>query len=324
MIEWWYGAHFASVPFEQVRNARRVAEGFDKIYGTLKVTMRSTSAVREAAAVGPALEGTFAEQVAQAIRAHVGPRKPGLEALDLTMPTLAVTGHSLGASLCALYVVENATKKILTNPTVCTFASPRVGNAAFTQAGAVDRAMGERLPGERAVARERLLAASTAPITAGSQTADSKRMLQVAVINESTAIDDATVQSFLPAFAQQWNEDRISIWPVLPSQLNFIPKGTAPASGTWWVVFLDDSDQADTLAYHDLTNDGFPISKVFVKTPQAEKASISVGATHEMCEMALDPWLNSAIRINREPSGRARSVIRWNLTTTAIRSTVCS
>ena len=57
---------------------------------------------------------------------------------------------------------------------------------------------------------------------------------------------------------------------------------------------MDNSDQADALAYHDLTNEGLPISKVFAKTLMQDKASISVGATHELCEMAVDPWLNSA------------------------------
>jgi hypothetical protein len=68
----------------------------------------------------------------------------------------------------------------------------------------------------------------------------------------------------------------------------------------WWVVFLDDSDQADALAYHDLTNEGLPISKVFVKTLLADKADVGVGATHEICEMAVDPWLNSAYQ---DPQG---------------------
>jgi hypothetical protein len=135
-IEWWDDAHIASVPFDQVPNAGRVAQGFDKIYKTLKVVPRS---IDEAAlAAGPdsaePLTGSFAEQVAQAIRFNVPHRKAGLEAMDETMPFLTVTGHSLGAALCTLYVVENALKKIINNPTVCTFASPRVGNAAFCAA----------------------------------------------------------------------------------------------------------------------------------------------------------------------------------------------
>jgi hypothetical protein len=119
-------------------------------------------------------------------------------------------------------------------------------------------------------------------------------MLQIATINESTAIADRDVQAMIPAFDAQWNKDLNSIWGVGSATLSWSPKGQQPASGSWWVVFLDDSDQADALAYHDLTDEGLPISKVFVKTIQADKGSVSVGATHEICEMAVDPWLNSA------------------------------
>jgi len=119
-------------------------------------------------------------------------------------------------------------------------------------------------------------------------------MPQIAVINESTAISDADVQKMIPAFDQQWNKDLRPIWGVDAATFNFIPKGRMPPAGSWWCVFLDNSDQADALAYHDLTNEGLPISKVFVKTLMQDKASISVGATHELCEMAVDPWLNSA------------------------------
>lgn len=119
-------------------------------------------------------------------------------------------------------------------------------------------------------------------------------MIQIAVINESTAIADGAVQGYLSAFTKQWNNDLKPVWGVDDVNFTFTPKGTPPQLGSWWLVFLDDSDQANALAYHDLTNEGLPISKVFVKTLQADNASISVGATHELCEMAVDPWLNSA------------------------------
>jgi len=119
-------------------------------------------------------------------------------------------------------------------------------------------------------------------------------MPRIAVINESTAITDADVQKLLPAFTQQWNTDLKPVWGVDTATFAFVPKGEKPAGGTWWMVFLDNSDQAGALAYHDLTDEGLPISKVFVKSILDDKASVSVGATHEMCEMAVDPWLNSA------------------------------
>ena len=125
-------------------------------------------------------------------------------------------------------------------------------------------------------------------------------MPNLAVINESTTISDGDIQTMLPAFGQQWNRDLEAIWSVEAATFTFVPRGQAPAAGSWWVVFLDDSDQAGALAYHDLTNEGLPISKVFVKTILSDKASVSVGATHEICEMAVDPWLNSAYQ---DPQG---------------------
>ncbi len=125
-------------------------------------------------------------------------------------------------------------------------------------------------------------------------------MPQIAVINESTAISDADVQNMVPAFEQQWNQDLEPVWGVEAASFSFVPSGQAPAAGTWWVVFLDNSDQANALAYHDLTNEGLPISKVFVTTILADGASVSVGATHEICEMAVDPWLNGAYQ---DPQG---------------------
>jgi hypothetical protein len=121
-------------------------------------------------------------------------------------------------------------------------------------------------------------------------------MIQIAVINESTvpSASDAAIKAMIAAFSQQWNNDLLPVWGVDQATFTFVPKGQSPAAGTWWVVFLDDSDQAGALAYHDLTNEGLPISKVFVKTIAADNASLSVGATHEICEMAVDPWLNSA------------------------------
>ena len=125
-------------------------------------------------------------------------------------------------------------------------------------------------------------------------------MPAIVVINESTQVADGDVEAMLPAFDQQWNQDLRSVWGVDAATFTFVPKSQPPAAGTWWVVFLDDSDQAGALAYHDLTNDGLPISKVFVKSILADKASVSVGATHEICEMAVDPWLNSAYQ---DPQG---------------------
>jgi hypothetical protein len=117
---------------------------------------------------------------------------------------------------------------------------------------------------------------------------------KIAVINESTAAQDLAIKSMMHAFGEQWNVDLRPVWGVDGATFTYFPAEQAPPSGAWWLIFLDDSDQANSLAYHDLTNEGLPISKVFVKTIFTDKTSLSVGATHELCEMAVDPWLNSA------------------------------
>jgi len=119
--------------------------------------------------------------------------------------------------------------------------------------------------------------------------------LHIALINESTLDGVApSIDAMLPAIASQWNSDLAPAWGLRRARFDLVPQGHAPRAGAWWVVFLDDSDQAQALAYHDLTNEGMPISKVFAKTVAQAGASLSVAATHEICEMAVDPWLNSA------------------------------
>lgn len=62
--------------------------------------------------------------------------------------------------------------------------------------------------------------------------------------------------------------------------------------GAWVMVFLDNADQPGALAYHDLTPDGLPQSKVFVKTTLENKDLVSVSASHELVEMLVDPAIN--------------------------------
>jgi predicted lipase len=44
-----------------------------------------------------------------------------------------VTGHSLGSTLATLFVMENDSRRRFEVGTLCTFASPRVGNLEFAR-----------------------------------------------------------------------------------------------------------------------------------------------------------------------------------------------
>jgi hypothetical protein len=69
-------------------------------------------------------------------------------------------------------------------------------------------------------------------------------------------------------------------------------KSTGFVKGAWAIVFLDTADQEGALAYHELTPDGLPISKVFVKTTIDDGELVSVSASHELVEMLVDPAIN--------------------------------
>src|SRR5947207_6817719 len=69
-------------------------------------------------------------------------------------------------------------------------------------------------------------------------------------------------------------------------------KSKGYVKGAWAVVFLDNADQPAALAYHDLTPDGLPQSKVFVKTTLDNHDLVSRSATHELIEMLVGPAIN--------------------------------
>ena len=66
----------------------------------------------------------------------------------------------------------------------------------------------------------------------------------------------------------------------------------APKRSDWQFVYFDDADTAGALGYHDLTHNGQPISKIFVKTTLANHELVSVTASHELFEMVIDPLAN--------------------------------
>jgi triacylglycerol lipase len=114
--EWWDDLHWDLVPFTQVPNSGKVAQGFFDIYSTYG-TMAPGQQQGTRASV------TFAADVAQAVA-------DGLQAgLDPALPTV-VCGHSLGAALATLLVADLTANTPL-KPQAWTFASPRVGDAIF-------------------------------------------------------------------------------------------------------------------------------------------------------------------------------------------------
>lgn len=110
----------------------------------------------------------------------------------------------------------------------------------------------------------------------------------IAIINASTVLKDADVQAIVPALQKQVAQDFAPVYGSTAT-LSFYSQSATPPAGSWWITVLDNADQAGSLGYHDLTNDGLPLAKVFAAGDIQNKASWSVTVSHEMLEMLADP-----------------------------------
>jgi hypothetical protein len=118
--------------------------------------------------------------------------------------------------------------------------------------------------------------------------------IKVAVLNQSTVLTDEQVSAAIPALQTQVHRDFAPAWGT-DADLTFVPHGSQPDPGAWWLVVLDNSDQAGALGYHDLTTEGMPLGKVFAGTVMQAGDSWTVTASHELLEMLGDPDIDLTV-----------------------------
>src|SRR6202522_4814749 len=140
------------------------------------------------------------------------------------------------------------------------------------------------------------------PHAAPSQTPPTSPTIQISVINESTVLADKDVTPVVAALQKQVTNDFGPVWGTA-AQLSIVPKGTQPPTGSWWLVLLDDSDQANALGYHDLTSEGVPTAKVFTTSDLKAETSWTVTASHELLEMLGDPNINLTVFAQNSDTG---------------------
>jgi hypothetical protein len=110
----------------------------------------------------------------------------------------------------------------------------------------------------------------------------------IACFNKATTPLGVDLNALIAAMQAYVNQHIVPVWGT-PAKLI---KSTGYVKGAWAMVFLDNADQKGALAYHDLTPDGLPQSKVFVKTTRDDNELVSVSASHELVEMLVDPAIN--------------------------------
>jgi hypothetical protein len=110
----------------------------------------------------------------------------------------------------------------------------------------------------------------------------------VAVINHATVDLGAPLDKMVAALQKAYDQFFVPVWGY-PLKLT-IAQQAKPDD--WQIVFLDNADDSGALGYHDLTANGQPISKVFVKDTIKNGDKVSVTVSHELFEMAIDPIAN--------------------------------
>lgn len=118
---------------------------------------------------------------------------------------------------------------------------------------------------------------------------DTGQVPTVSCVNRSSYPDEQ-FKRLIPALQKYLDEHVTPVWGMtcrLEIVSQIIP-------GSWELLFIDDADIADALGYHDLTPEGLPLGKVFVKTSERSGEPVSVTASHEIAEQLLDPAVQLA------------------------------
>ena len=134
--------------------------------------------------------------------------------------------------------------------------------------------------------------------------------IRVAVINASTVLTDDQVQAAVPALQTQVHRDFAPVWGI-DADLSFVASGAQPDPGLWWVIILDNSDQAGALGYHDVTDQGLPLGKVFAGTDLQYGNQWTITTSHELLEMLADPEINLTVFV--QPSERAGTLYAYEV-----------
>jgi hypothetical protein len=112
--------------------------------------------------------------------------------------------------------------------------------------------------------------------------------VSIACVNLATVSLGVDFDALTAALQKCYDQHFLPVWGY-PVTLYNTKK---PKPGDWLFVYLDDADTAGALGYHDLTKNGVPLSKIFVKTTLQNNEKVSVTACHELFEMVIDPIAN--------------------------------
>jgi len=116
---------------------------------------------------------------------------------------------------------------------------------------------------------------------------DQGQIPTISCANRATVELGVDFEKLVEALQEYADKHFLPVWGT-PCKLQISADGKVP-TGNWALLFFNDADAANALGYHDLTESGFPLSKIFVRTTIDDGEQVSVTAAHELAEMLVDP-----------------------------------
>ncbi len=110
----------------------------------------------------------------------------------------------------------------------------------------------------------------------------------IACFNQATTPLGVDFDALIAAMQKFVDDHLAPVWAT-PAKL---VKSSGFRKGAWAMVFMDSCSDATIEGYHDLTPEGLPMARVFVKNILKQKDQVSVAASHELAEMLVDPLAN--------------------------------
>lgn len=129
-------------------------------------------------------------------------------------------------------------------------------------------------------------------------------MVLIAVINESTLVNNTDAENMVAAIQLQVNRDFLPAWNMRAATVQFFASKAAVAKNDWCISILDNSTQAGALGYHTIEADdeidGFIFAKpvldnkgvVLYDAAEPQNTSVSSVLSHEVLEALGDPYAN--------------------------------
>ena len=107
------------------------------------------------------------------------------------------------------------------------------------------------------------------------------------MINASTLVSDREVRRGVAALQAQVNRHFGPVWSVA-AELHVVGRGGGKRRrGAWQLVLLDQRSADD--GYHELTRDGLPLGKVFLREAMKTPTGWTTTASHELLELLVNP-----------------------------------